>query len=42
MVKDQAGVMANGRRAPISRNRTKRSETEEQSVKSESMEPIAA
>ncbi|KAF2145767.1 uncharacterized protein K452DRAFT_284145 [Aplosporella prunicola CBS 121167] len=28
VVKDQAGVMANGRRAPISRNRTKRSESD--------------
>ncbi|KAL0261164.1 zinc-finger protein [Diplodia seriata] len=42
VVKDQVGVMANGRRAPISRNRTKRSETAEQNaVKSESIEPIA-
>ncbi|GME50696.1 Zinc finger C2H2-type protein [Neofusicoccum parvum] len=41
VVKDQAGVMANGRRAPISRNRTKRSETAEQKVKSESVEPAA-
>ncbi|KAH7054501.1 hypothetical protein B0J12DRAFT_778235 [Macrophomina phaseolina] len=42
VVKDQSGVMANGRRAPISRNRTKRSETAEQKVKSESVEPITA
>ncbi|KAK7535889.1 uncharacterized protein J3D65DRAFT_626614 [Phyllosticta citribraziliensis] len=41
VVKDQATVMANGRRAPISRNRTRRSETVERKGESESsMEPV--
>ncbi|KAK8250403.1 hypothetical protein HDK77DRAFT_438285 [Phyllosticta capitalensis] len=43
VVKDQATVMANGRRAPISRNRTRRSETVERKGGSESsLEPVLA